>query len=217
MSDYTETEQDILAAALHVFAQKGMDGARMQEIADRAGVNKALLHYYFRNKAGLYDAVFGYVLRKFLKVFASAVEAESDFPAVLRGFIEAYTDFVARNPDSGRLILNDLLAGAPVLRPRLRAAVAADPQTPPAVFAASMRRAQASGTLREVDPIQTLLTAVSSCVFFFAISPIVEEVFPERLEHRAIFLARRKEHVFDVLMNGLLPRGAADDSQAVRP
>ena len=44
------TEQVILAAAKKVFVQKGMAGARMQDIADEAGINKALLHYYFRNK-----------------------------------------------------------------------------------------------------------------------------------------------------------------------
>jgi AcrR family transcriptional regulator len=52
------TEEKIIDAATYVFVKKGMDGARMQEIADRAGINKALLHYYFRSKEKLFDAVF---------------------------------------------------------------------------------------------------------------------------------------------------------------
>jgi len=52
------TEDTILDAAEKVFQQKGMDGARMQEIADEAGINKAMLHYYYRSKRFLFEAVF---------------------------------------------------------------------------------------------------------------------------------------------------------------
>ena len=51
-------ETQILNAAKKVFQKKGMDGARMQEIADEAGINKALLHYYYRSKQQLFEAVF---------------------------------------------------------------------------------------------------------------------------------------------------------------
>ena len=54
----SETEKRILQAATEVFLQKGMGGARMQEIADKAGINKAMLHYYFRSKDRLYEQVF---------------------------------------------------------------------------------------------------------------------------------------------------------------
>ena len=52
------TEEKILAAAKKIFVQKGMAGARMQDIADEAGINKALLHYYFRNKEKLFEVIF---------------------------------------------------------------------------------------------------------------------------------------------------------------
>ena len=51
------TEQRILEAARRVFTRKGMAGARMQEVADEAGINKALLHYYFRDKQRLFEAL----------------------------------------------------------------------------------------------------------------------------------------------------------------
>jgi AcrR family transcriptional regulator len=61
------TEEKILIAARKVFIEKGWDGARMQEIADNAGINKALLHYYFRNKEQLFKRVFaGIVGNSFL-------------------------------------------------------------------------------------------------------------------------------------------------------
>ena len=52
------TESQILNAAKNVFQRKGMDGSRMQEIADEAGINKAMLHYYYRSKQMLFEAVF---------------------------------------------------------------------------------------------------------------------------------------------------------------
>ena len=57
LSDHT-TEQKILDAAEVVFHEKGFDGARMQEIADKATINKGLLHYYFKSKDALFDAIF---------------------------------------------------------------------------------------------------------------------------------------------------------------
>ena len=57
------TEDKILEAAKNVFVTKGMEGARMQEIADEAGINKALLHYYFRSKERLFEAIFSEVIQ----------------------------------------------------------------------------------------------------------------------------------------------------------
>ena len=53
-----QTEERIFDAATDVFTEKGMDGARMQDIANHAGINKSLLHYYYRSKDRLFDAVF---------------------------------------------------------------------------------------------------------------------------------------------------------------
>ena len=61
-----KTEEKILDAAMEVFIQKGKAGARMQEIADEAGINKALLHYYYRSKDKLFESVFGVVVKKLI-------------------------------------------------------------------------------------------------------------------------------------------------------
>ena len=58
MSEQINTEQKILEAAKEVFYKKGLGGARMSEIADKAKINKAMLHYYFRSKQKLFDRIF---------------------------------------------------------------------------------------------------------------------------------------------------------------
>ena len=67
------TEQKIFEAALEVFASKGRDGARMQEIADHAGINRPLLHYYFRSKSQLYEAVFAHGFKQFISSLSQSV------------------------------------------------------------------------------------------------------------------------------------------------
>ena len=74
-----ETETRIFDAALTVFASKGRDGARMQEIADHAGINRALLHYYFRTKQQLYQAVFAHLFQQYVNSFRESLRLEGTF------------------------------------------------------------------------------------------------------------------------------------------
>ena len=72
--EYTETEKKIFLAALEVFGREGRNGARMQQIADLAGINKALVHYYFRSKDKLYEEVLSYVVDHFLTDLGRTLE-----------------------------------------------------------------------------------------------------------------------------------------------
>jgi len=118
-ASYSETEERIFEAALTVFARKGKDGARMQEIADEAAINKAMLHYYFRSKDQLYEAVFDYVFRRFMESFSAALQETATFEEMLRLFISAYIDKVRSNRRAVRLMVNEQLAGGGVLQQRL--------------------------------------------------------------------------------------------------
>ena len=74
-----QTEDKIFEAATIVFEEKGLAGARMQNIADRAGINKALLHYYFRTKDHLFEAVFTALAKKMFAKILSYLRGAS-FP-----------------------------------------------------------------------------------------------------------------------------------------
>ena len=71
-----QTEEKIFEAATEVFEEKGMDGARMQDIANHAGINKSLLHYYFRTKDHLFNAVFEKLAGKMFRKFAPLFEKD---------------------------------------------------------------------------------------------------------------------------------------------
>ena len=93
-----DTEKKIIKAAREVFIEKGLEGARMQEIADRAGINKALLHYYFRSKDKMFDAVFQDIAREIISVFSEKLQSESNVQEMLKSFIGFYNGVFRQNP-----------------------------------------------------------------------------------------------------------------------
>jgi AcrR family transcriptional regulator len=102
------TEDKIFEAATEEFVDKGMDGTRMQDIATRAGINKALLHYYFRTKDHLFDAVFEMIARKILKKFAPVFDKNLSLEEKIRFFFIVHISFLQENPKLPGFILNEI-------------------------------------------------------------------------------------------------------------
>ena len=102
------TEQKIFDAAHEVFTQKGMDGAKMQEIADRAGINKALLHYYYRTKEKLYEAVVRVIISKALPAIWHVIESDLPLEEKIKRFIETYIGIISRNPFIPLFIISEI-------------------------------------------------------------------------------------------------------------
>ena len=103
-----QTEEKIFEAATEVFVLKGMEGARMQDIADHAGINKALLHYYFRSKDHLFDAVFQNLARKIFEKFAPVFEEKLSLEEKIRFFYREHISFLQENPLIPAFILNEV-------------------------------------------------------------------------------------------------------------
>lgn len=105
----------ILAAAEAVFATKGFSGATTAEIAERAGIPKANLHYYFRTKQALYRAVLDDILKLWLDATSSIV-AEAEPAAALRAYVEAKVAYSRTRPFASKVFANELLHGAPAVK-----------------------------------------------------------------------------------------------------
>jgi TetR/AcrR family transcriptional regulator len=102
------TEERIFEAATLVFEEKGMAGARMQNIADQAGINKALLHYYFRTKDHLFDAVFSKLAQKMFMKFSPIFEEDLSLEEKIRFFFREHISFLQQNPKLPGFILNEI-------------------------------------------------------------------------------------------------------------
>src|SRR3954468_17116383 len=88
--------------------EKGIDGARMQDIADKAGINKALLHYYFRSKEKLFEMIFIEEARKFMPKVTSIMVSELTLFEKVEKFVGEYIDTLLQNPLLPIFILNEI-------------------------------------------------------------------------------------------------------------
>ncbi|HMG13903.1 MAG TPA: helix-turn-helix domain-containing protein, partial [Saprospiraceae bacterium] len=88
------TEDKIIDAAKKVFLQQGYSGARMQDIADAAGINKALLHYYFRNKDKLFELIFLQCTQKMIPTINSVFDSDEDIFNKIRQFVSTYIEML---------------------------------------------------------------------------------------------------------------------------
>lgn len=110
--------EHILRAAEKEFEKYGFNGARMQRIADAAGVPKANVHYYFTNKQALYDAVLAYVIELWNQALAP-IDASDDPAKVLENYVRMKVEFTRIYPASTRIFAIELLNGGQHLSDRL--------------------------------------------------------------------------------------------------
>jgi TetR/AcrR family transcriptional regulator len=203
---YSETEEKIFQAAIEEFAERGKDGARLQGIADRAGINKALVHYYFRSKDRLYSSVFEHLIRKYLSSLGDSVVDASDYKTTLKRFIDSFVDLIEQRPDIPRFMLKELSSGSQIFRDKFRELIADGSFRTPENMIRQYRNGVESGEIRDLDAVQTMVSLLGAIVYLYAAFPVVSLLRPEIAEHRPEFIKQRKEHLFELFYNGLKPR-----------
>ncbi len=102
------TKEKIIQAAQQVFIRKGMDGARMQEIADEAGINKALLHYYFHTKHQLFNEVFYGILSRLIPGLITIFQENVPIMDKIEAVITEYDSFLAKNPYLPQFVIREI-------------------------------------------------------------------------------------------------------------
>lgn len=200
----SKTEEKILRAAREIFLQKGRDGARMQEIADLAGINKALLHYYFRSKDRLYDEIFTREVKNFFRGVLGSVKDVDDVHTFLKSFIDHYIDSISREPRIIRFILWEIERGGK----RLGSTIVETMNE--SNFRVQQVREKIQNwinrrQIREIDPIHLMVSLIGMCLFPFISRPILERLFPGIDVLKAEFLARRKQEIYWLIWQGIQP------------
>ena len=102
------TEEVIFQAAVDTFLTKGYDGTRMQDIADAAMLNKALLHYYFRSKEDLFKKVLRQLMSQFVEMISSTILSEKSTESVLSEISAQYTIFYKDKSELPLFIINTM-------------------------------------------------------------------------------------------------------------
>jgi len=168
MAKEKNTEDKIVSAAKKVFITKGMDGARMQEIADEAGINKALLHYYFRTKNKLFDKVFSIIFKDVLDVLEQAVYNELSFEQFVEQFITQYIKLLKSKPFIPHFVIHELnrkperiveqMQNKNVMKQRLFAMI---------------EQAIEDKMIRPIQPVHLITNILAMCIFPFVAKPII--------------------------------------------
>ena len=196
------TEEKILNAAQTVFIQKGMDGARMQEIADEAHINKALLHYYFRTKEKLFDAIFKKVFSKILPNIMEMVDSDLPVEKKLELFIENYIDLLMKNPFLPTFILKEMNHN-----PEFLASIIKGTGIKPQEIFAIFEKEMDAGKIKRMDPRDLLINILSLSIFPIAAKPLMTIMFFDK-DKKAYneFITTRKITVKEFVLNSILTK-----------
>ena len=196
-TDELNTEQVILEAAEKVFLQKGLKGATTQEIAAEAGVNKALLHYYFRTKESLYLAIFANMMKTKLPSIVGILIARQPVAVNISRFIAAYFELLSSNLYLANFLIMDLQQNPDRI---VGLFSQADPKRILRVLNFKLQREG----IRHITAEHLILNMVSLCFFPFIIRPMINTILLKNDEAaKAAFLEQRKQVVIDFVLNAL--------------
>jgi len=198
------TREKILATAQQIFIEKGKDGARMQEIADLAEVNKAMLFYYFSNKDLLYLEVLRSVVRRLFEKVNEVVISEQTPRKKLEQYVEAYINFLIENEGLPRIMLREIASGGEVIGKIFKEAIAEGTNPISENILAMLEDSMRKGEFRQVDPVQTIVSITGMCLISFIASPIIREIFAHQAIDQGKFMQQRKDSIVDLLENGLI-------------
>lgn len=195
------TEQRIFDAAHELFVQKGLDGAKMQEIADRAGINKALLHYYYRSKEKLFEMVVKAVINRAIPIIRQLIESEEPLEQKIDRFIDFYIDLISRNTFVPLFIITELNRHPD----RFFETIFPKDLPKPSVFFRQVEEEVARGNLRPIPPQHLIVNIASLCVFPFVAKPMFRVLLGMDQQELNRFMSGRKKEVKRFVFQAIKP------------
>ena len=187
----TGTEEKILAAARKVFTTKGMAGARMQDIADEAGMNKALLHYYFRDKEKLFETVFLAEAQKFFPTINAIFASEKPLFEKIETFVSEYIDEMVENPYLPWFVINEINRDPDQFMYKIWGK---DNLPKPGKLLEQIEAEIKAGRIRPISPVHLLMNMISMTIFPFVGKPMfVRNLRLSDKQFREIMEQRKKE------------------------
>ena len=200
-TDKLTTEERILAAAKTVFTQKGYSGARMQEVADVAGINKAMLHYYFRSKEKLFQVILSEALNVLSPVVLRVLQSDQDVMGKLEDLVSGYIQILLDRPHMPLFVMHELSQNQGKFVTETMKAQQTQPQVM-AFFQQVIEEGEA-GKIRKVDPIHLMMNTMSMIIFPFISRPMISTATGIPDEMFQPILEQRKEQIMDFLRAAL--------------
>ncbi len=197
-----ETRDRILNAAHAVFVRKGTASSRTQEIAEEAGVNKALVHYYFGTKAALADAIFERAIGTLLPlIFGILADENRRIEQKVRDIVRAQIEFHTAHPYVAGYMVSEMHA-----EPRRVSDLVGKRGGPPLdVIRRQLREAARAGTMRQISAEQFVVNMMGLLIFPFALRPGLSVLLKLNPTDWVAFMEERKRLLPDFILAGLRP------------
>jgi len=194
------TEEKIFDAAVEEFEEKGMDGSRMQKIADRAGINKALLHYYYRSKDKLFQQVFDRLANKLLDRLLNCLDNDFPLEKKLKLFYMEHIRFMQKHPKMPAFIFHELNR---------------NPERIQTVFNSERIRflrenlfrqideEKSAGEIRNIDNLQLFINIIALSAFPFVARGLLESILKVNNIQFDDFIEARKTELPEFVINSV--------------
>jgi AcrR family transcriptional regulator len=197
--DEKDTEQRIFEAACRVFQRHGYGGARMQDIADEADINKSMLHYYYRSKDQLFQQVYQQQMGRILPVMFELWNADLPLDEKVEKIIDNFYSFLETNPRMPHFFIHEMNENPE----RFRKFVVYLELESHQKFNGQIEHEVEQGNIADIDPRQLPVSIVALILFPFLARPMGKSVSGLNDAQYNQFLEERKAFLVNFILNGI--------------
>lgn len=199
-----DSEKSILEAATKLFLDKGFAATSTTQIAKEAGCNQALVHYYFRTKERLFEAVFAQKFQEFAANIIEISDGDLSFEEKLRLKIESHFDMLMNNPKLPLLLAYELNTNPDRLE-RMKEKLGDLPAKVFGNFQAEMDVEIEKGNIRKMKVIDLLFTILALNIALFIVGPVLKGFAGISDEYYEGFIKHRKKENVNTILRSLRP------------
>ena len=194
------TEQVILQTARKIFIQKGLAGARMQDIADQAGFNKALVHYYFTSKDKLFDLVFEQEMSNLFSNLVAILSSDLPLFEKIENIVSLDIDHLTQFPGLPIFVLNEMSRNPDVILKRLKKIPV---QKVMDGFQKQINSEIKKGTIKRITADQLFINIQSLCIFPFIARPMIKGLLQFDDKTYLVMIEKRKTEVAQFIISAI--------------
>ena len=203
-SETRPSEELILNAAVKVFTRKGYAGARMEEIAKEAGINRALLHYYFRDKETMFNLIFETKFKEFFTGLFGAFQSDAPFFEKIKRIIDHEITVLSKHPDLARFVIMEI-AQQPDRLIQFGQKLGLNPRMMLENFQKEIQQNVLEGKIRPIDGRQLLMNIISICIYPFVAKSIIKTMMQMDENTFLDLMGKRKKDAYEFIINAITP------------
>ncbi len=197
------TEELILDAAMKVFTKKGFAAARTEEIAKEAGINRALLHYYYRDKQTMFNLIFETRFKEFFKGLFVIFEADNiSLFEKIRRMVEHEINTLTKHPDLARFIITEV-AQQPELLIEYGKKLGVNPRLFIEGFEKQVSKEVSAGIIKPIEGKQLLINIMSLCIYPFVAKPIIQTMMTVEETTFYQMTEQRKKEISEFIISAI--------------